>query len=198
MGLDIIAVSKAKQVACIGGDECDDTHWPVGRSVKRRDGLKPGCYVAGRGGRDTGFAINYNGYNEWRRELSILALGVLPEEVWEHPRRYRGKPFVALIDFPDCGVFTIGPSTSAKLYADFIAFASQARKHFQSKRVSATPRSKTQRGRRSKSMGLVVAEVDAHGGVAQKTEDFAWMWDVYRDFRRAFKLASNDGFVSFC
>jgi hypothetical protein len=25
-----------------------------------------------------------------------------------------------------------------------------------------------------------------------------WMWEVYRDFRRALKLASDGGFILFC
>jgi hypothetical protein len=88
--------------------------------------MKPGCYVAGRGGKDTGFSIPYSGYNAWRRELCLMALAVEPEEVWEHPRRFHRKPFAELIDFPDCGTFTIGPTTSAKLHADFVAFAAKA------------------------------------------------------------------------
>jgi hypothetical protein len=30
-----------------------------------------------------------------------------------------------------------------------------------------------------------------------QTEELTWMWDVYRDFRKAFKIASNDGFVCY-
>ena len=206
MGLDVIAVSKAKYLACSGGDECDDTHWPVGRSPKRRDGLKPGCYVAGRGGRDTGFYINYSDYNDWRRNLSILALGVPPEEVWDHPRRFRGKPFVELVDFPDCGVFTIGPKTAAKLHADFVAFARKARRHFLTEKVSAAPKSEKRRREGHYSAGLEAARavVKAIGGfipgefTPQETGCAQWMWEAYCDFRKAFKLASNDGFVSFC
>ena len=30
-----------------------------------------------------------------------------------------------------------------------------------------------------------------------KAPDLAWMWEVYRDFRKAFKLGSDGGFVSY-
>jgi hypothetical protein len=30
-----------------------------------------------------------------------------------------------------------------------------------------------------------------------KTEELAWMWDVYRDFRKTFKIASDGGFVCY-
>ena len=30
-----------------------------------------------------------------------------------------------------------------------------------------------------------------------QTEELAWMWDVYRDFRKAFKIASGGGFVCY-
>ena len=30
-----------------------------------------------------------------------------------------------------------------------------------------------------------------------QTEEIAWMWDVYRDFRKAFKIASDGGFVCY-
>ena len=158
MGLQVVALSNVKPVACTGGDECDDTHWPVGQSRRRRDGMKPGCYVAGRGGKDTGFSIPYSGYNAWRRELCLIALAVEPEAVWEHPRRFHRKPFAELIDFPDCGTFTIGPTTSAKLHADFVAFAAKARKHFLTKKASPEPNVKTQQGVSGKDMGLAAAK----------------------------------------
>lgn len=30
-----------------------------------------------------------------------------------------------------------------------------------------------------------------------QTEELTWMWDVYRNFRKAFKIASDDGFVCY-
>ena len=59
-----------------------------------------------------------------------MALGVEPEEAWNHPRRFRDKPFVKLINFPDTGGGAIGPITSAKLYGDFVTFAPKAKRYY--------------------------------------------------------------------
>jgi hypothetical protein len=85
----------------------------------RLDGMKPGLYQYTERSRQHGFrAGSYSGYNLWRRLLSRFAHGVEPEEVWEHPRRYRGKPFVELIDFTDCDG-RIGTKVAARLAKDF-------------------------------------------------------------------------------
>jgi hypothetical protein len=180
MGFDIIAVSKAERIRCSGGDECDDTHWPVGRSIKHRNGLKSGCYITGSGGKDIGFCLSYTAYGDWANELSMLALGVPRDEVLRHRRRYRGKPFVELIDFPDADNAAIGPKTAGKLHADFVTFAAKAKKHFVRRRAA-----------------LGTLDRKRHRNDSTDT-DIDWMWDVYRDFRSAFKLARNDGFVTFC
>ena len=77
MGLDVVAISKATRVACRGGEECDETHYGVGSYRKRRDGVKPGCYIVGNGGRSRFVTyVPYAGYSAWRRQLSLLSLGV--------------------------------------------------------------------------------------------------------------------------
>ena len=145
-------------------------------------------------------------YNAWRRHLSLLSLAVEPETVWEHPRRFRGKPFAELIDFPDASGTIIGPKTSAKLYADFLAFSSEAKKYYQTpaSQMSAqepTPPKATSKRSIERARGLsVVAEIAAAvGGVARtpESEDLTWMWKLYLGFRRGFKLASDAGFVAF-
>jgi hypothetical protein len=207
MGLDIIAISKARLVKCRNNDEvCLETHFSVGAYRKRRDDVKAGCYVVGKKGRSYGFyAGSYFGFGEWKRQLSLLALGVEPEEVWAYPRRFQTKPFVELIDFTDSVGPIIGPKTSAKLYADFVAFASTAKKHYHNPPVQAAARG-SQRGAKPKGhfnqTGLANAEMvsKAVGGslVEQYADaDIKWMWAVYRDFRRAFKLASHGGFALF-
>ena len=103
---------------------------PSIRPAGGRDGVKTGCYVPGRGGRESSLDFNYAAYDGWIRRLSLMALGVEPGEVWNHPRRFRGKPFVELITFPDTGGGAIGPITSAKLYGDFVAFAAKARRYY--------------------------------------------------------------------
>ena len=102
----------------------------IGTPCRRKDGVKMGCYVPGRGGRTSSLDFNYAAYDGWIRRLSLMALGVEPEEVWNHPRRFRGKPFVELINFPDAGGGAIGPITSAKLYGDFVTFAPRAKRYY--------------------------------------------------------------------
>jgi hypothetical protein len=205
MGVDVDAISKAVHVVCRGGDDCDETHYHFcPHPAKRREGLKPGCHIVGKGGRSFGFwAANYAEYDDWRRSLSLLALGVHPEEVWQHPRRFHGKPFVELINFPDTVGPCIGPITSKKLHADFVAFASKAKKHLPSAlRRLARSQPKPHLKKHANRAGLADTEelTKAIGGVILSTSeetDRPWMWELYCDFRYAFKLASNDGFVSF-
>src|SRR6516164_9643288 len=87
MGLDIMALSKAVYIECDGGDECDETHFEFcPHPDKRREGLKRGCHVVGKGGETIGFRVgSYSGFSFWKRHLSLLCLGVEPEEVWTHP-----------------------------------------------------------------------------------------------------------------
>jgi hypothetical protein len=136
MGIGITGISKAKLVSCSGDyvegeyDVCLEEHDTVSTPGQGKDAVKMGCYIAGRGGRTFSLDFNYAAYNGWIRRLSLMALGVEPEEVWHHPRHFRGKPFVELIDFPDTDGGAIGPITSAKLYGDFVAFASKARSYY--------------------------------------------------------------------
>ena len=210
MGLDIVAISKAVPVECHGGDACDETHFQFcPHPNKRREGLNLGCHVVGRGGRSMGFgAGTYAGYDAWRRELCLLALGVEPEEVWEHPRRFRGKQFVELVDFPDSVGPCIGPMTSKKLYGDFAAFARRAKEYY-AKPNSLRPQSSVPISTRAKGKKSRINQAGLHsaaqlanavgGGLASvDSDDLAWMQEVYDDFRKAFRLASNGGFVMFC
>jgi hypothetical protein len=206
MGLDILAVSKAEPVSCTGDEACEETHFTVGSFRKRRDGLNPGCYVKGKGGREFGFrAGSYRGYSSWRTELCLLALGVMPEEVWGNPRRFRGKPFVELIDFPDGAGPVIGPKTSAKLHGDFVAFAATARRHYANPtplQPPSPPTPKRGKNRHVNQAGLEdarsLAEVLGGTVTAVDADDLGWMQEVYSNFRRAFKIASDGGFVIFC
>ena len=207
MGLDIVAISKAKLVACQGGDKCPFSHYEVGAYWKRQHGLTPGCYIKGQGGRfcNVGYA-SYAAYNAWRRHLSLLSLAVEPEEVWEHPRRFRAKPFAELIDLEVSIGTIIGPKTSAKLHADFVAFSSKAKKYYQtpagqmSAQGPTRPKATSKRGiDRARGLSVVAEIATAVGGVARapESEDRTWMWKLYLGFRRGFKLASDAGFVAF-
>jgi len=192
MSVKVIAISRANMVVCQGDPECLENYYTVDASYYRQDRLKPGCYVAGKGGRSFGFPAGTNlGYRDWRRHLSVLALGVPPELVWDHPRKYRGKLFAELIGFVGGMGSAIGSITSAKLHDDFRQFASMARRHYLAPQAATEASTSTVE---SEGMGKEQPESPILTGV----NDLTWMWEVYRDFRKAFKLASNGGFVLFC
>jgi hypothetical protein len=135
MGIGITGMSKAKLLPCPNDESSDpesiEEHLTVGTPGSGKDAVKMGCYVPRRGGRTSDLDFSYAGYSSWIRCLSLLTLGVEPEEVWQHPRRFRGKRFVELITFPDTDGGAIGPITSAKLYGDFVTFASKARRYYE-------------------------------------------------------------------
>lgn len=89
--------------------------WPY--SIR---GLEVGrCYLADEGSETFGFrAGSYGGYNQFREQLSLHALGVTPQQVWQRPREYVDKPFFELINFSDCEG-QIGPQACADLAKDF-------------------------------------------------------------------------------
>jgi hypothetical protein len=192
MSVEVIAISRASMVVCPRDPECLENHYTVDVSYYRQDRLKPGCYVVGKGGRSFGFPAGTNlGYRDWRRDLSVLVLGAPPELVWDRHRKYRGKPFVELIRFVGGMGSAIGSMTSAKLHDDFRQFASMARRHYLAPHAATeASTSKVE----SEGMGKEQPESPILPGV----NDLTWMWEVYRDFRKAFKLASNGGFVLFC
>jgi len=169
MGLSIRAISRAMFVECDGnavpgdpdGEPCD--HDATVRSFPlKREGLKSGCYVTGKGGRSFSFEIAYSHYARWFDELYQMVYGVDANGVYRDFRSYRGKPFVEFVNVPSSSDGpTIGPKTSAKLHGDFAAFARKAKKHF------------------------------------TQTEELAWMWEIYKDFRKAVKIASDDGLVCY-
>ena len=167
MGLSIRAISRARFVECDGwadeeaGESCDHDA-QVGSFPLRREGLKPGCYVPGKGGRSFSFEIGYSDYARWFDELYGMLYEVDANSVYRDVRRYRSKPFVEFVDVPSSSDGpTIGPKMAVKLHADFAAFARKAKRHF------------------------------------TQTEDRAWMWEIYKDFRKAFKIASDGGFVCY-
>ena len=182
MGVDIEAFSKVKPVKCTDSDECWEKciHLPVGDNA---DGLKPGCYVRRPGGKKAFLHFSYGGICAFMDELSILAFGVPRDEAGKHLRGYQGKPpFIELLFFAGMEGASIGPRTSAKLHADFVAFATRAKKHFVAKKVSVPPPV----SKRRKKVAVDEAE-----------DNVTWMWQAYRDFRKIFKVASDKGVVSF-
>ena len=213
MGIGITGISKAALLPCTGGEEndpeCAEEHITVdtpGRG-KGKDAVKPGCYVPGRGGREYSLEFNYAAYDGWIRRLSLMALGVEPREAWNHSRRFRGKPFVELIAFPDTGGGAIGPITSAKLYGDFVAFAPGAKRYFATStpNVFTPPQFDARTGKdtaQRKRMGLsAVVELtqSLFGSEFEWDEgkNLDWMWESYREFQRALRLVRNAGIVVF-
>jgi len=62
---------------------------------------------------------SYRNYNAWRESLCRKALRILPQQIWDNPGAFAGRPFVELINFSDCEG-CIGPTVAAKLYRDFL------------------------------------------------------------------------------
>jgi hypothetical protein len=183
VGLDITAASKAASHFIRGHSddeaendklfEAEDVIWvsPNSDFLERSDGYQEGFYRVH--GERVGFrAGSYSGYGNWRRHLCRMALGEEPEEVWATPEVFAGRPFVELINFSDCeGV--IGPKTSAKLARDFADFAEQAEQYVE------------QNGRGDKT------------GKVGPEQGIDWFLESYREWREAFDLAADDGFVTF-
>jgi hypothetical protein len=205
MGVDIWAMSRPELVECFGDEEsCTEDHVPISPNCGRLDGLRSGCYVVGKSGRDFGFHVgSAYSFDLWRASLSILALGVGLEEVWNHPRRFRNKPFSEIIDFPGDMGTAIGPKTSMKLYTDFVTYARRARKFYLAAEKPKKTSSHGRMGRRVLSRKyknmrrLYLKKIAEDFEDAPAIRDFKWMWQVYGDFRKAFRLASDRGFVFF-
>jgi len=137
MGLDVTAYSRLKSVGQHTDDYCEDEDHvhaftyddfpasfagiPVLGTTKHGDTtfLEGGCYAVTDETTVHGFrAGSYSGYNHWRRWLSMQALGVMPEVVWNATEEYADKPFFELIHFAD-NEGCIGELAAAELLADF-------------------------------------------------------------------------------
>jgi len=184
MGLDVVAISQAVWMGKEdqpAEEEDDENFWLPYFPDKgsRCEGLRRGYYVAG--GVQYGFrAATYRGYRHWVNELCMLALGCDCREIWEHPGRYKAMAFFELINKPLGVGPTFGPITSEKLYRDFAAHARRARRHFSKPRQPET-----------------MNPAGAESNVDAENIDMSWMWEVYCDFRTAFRIARDSGFVYF-
>jgi hypothetical protein len=185
MGLDISACGKAaenylgpykqfseEEIERLYAEDSVMHVYSVGGFEERLDGYPAGIYRSK--GEYIGFrAGSYSGYNWWRRHLSLMALGLEPEDVWADAEDYEGQPFVELINYSDCEG-SIGPQTSRKLAADFQKHADRAAAYFH------------QHGPNNPNM-----ERDSEDCVCE------WWLNNYHEWRRAFELAADDGFVQF-
>ena len=119
-------------------------------------------------------AGSYSGYNEWRRLLARAALGMSDEEVWnkiDSGVSYSEVPFGELINFSDAdGV--IGPIASQKLYNDFVKYEEPIMKKLDR-------------------FYLKFEDYEIDG------ETYDWFKFKYKDWKEAFRIASNNGAVIF-
>ena len=167
-------MSKAKFVGPPGfvdEDTSRDYHeaslFPLGR-----EGLKPGYYLPRKGGKSFIFEVLYPVYSQFLDELFLMVYGVDAMGVWRKYLRHRGKPFIDILYAPGLSDgYTFGPKTCAKLYGDFVAFAPMAKKHF--------------------------SEKDIRWRYFPDDPAGPSLWCTYRKFRKAFKIASDHGFVSY-
>lgn len=130
MGLDIYYVSHIKRSKSQTITSPNKIHIHVDPSFKEQaDHLQDGVYLTTDKSIDASFrAGSYSGYDAWRRELSTMALGVVPNDIWDAPNTFHGKPFYELINFPD-NEGCIGPKTSGCLYKAFTKHIKKATTH---------------------------------------------------------------------
>ncbi len=121
MALLVTAVAKAVFVSSWRKAELGDNHCRIYSAVgfaARLDGKRKGVYSFD--GEPIAFAVgSYISNSSWMRLLSLAVFGVPSEEVWKNPMVYKGLPFFELVYMEDQG--SIGPKTSKKLVADFLA-----------------------------------------------------------------------------
>ena len=129
MGLDIVAFKDVELIKVVKtweeyeehqNEETEQVDWVSFYDVSSKiaDPIVPGGVYKYQD-RHRFCAGSYTGYNNWRNNLSIYALGVEAEKVWKNRSNYNNMPFVELIDFSDCqGV--IGTKCCTKLLADFV------------------------------------------------------------------------------
>ena len=190
MGLDITAISEIEPIEIpenieLWSNEYYDWEeeqdlpggvWNLYQSnnfPEQGEGLPNGTVVAM--GEEFGHrAGSYSGYNEWRRLLARAALGMSDEEVWnkiDSGVSYSEVPFGELINFSDAdGV--IGPIASQKLYNDFVKYEEQIMKKLDR-------------------FYLKFDDYEIDG------ETYDWFKHKYKDWKEAFRVASNNGAVIF-
>lgn len=132
MGLAISAYKGIAKLECTEWEGCCSEHAvqlrPSADFMDQADGLEDGCYSV-RETMQRRVQASYSGYNRFREWLCGSVLAVTTRAVWNDPGKFKGRPFVELINFSDCeGV--IGPLTSAKLAQDFDQFPA-LRNHYE-------------------------------------------------------------------
>ncbi len=207
MGIDISGFGRAKRISGRHSfARCEEEgHYAVGANRRFLDGLKPGCYV--RGTKSVYIYLSYASFDTWINSLSAVVFRESARTVSAHPEQFEGRAFFELISLPESNDIGIGPATSAKLYADFSRHAAKVKEGLQrlareAAKLRSKGRTKTRKKKSTRTTSAALQEIaTALGGFLVGGEDdpnsirWEWKWETYRDFRRAFKAASDDGLV---
>ena len=203
MGLDITAVSKLKPIEIPDNiekwsDEYYDWEMEQESSIvniythdafqEASEGLEDGAYV--ELGESFGFrAGSYSGYGTFREWLaSAVMQGVLTQtggakSMWETgDGGDYGLPFMEMINFSDAEG-AIGPVASKKLYNDFRRYEIDVMNWMDEKYLTQTP----------------ITSPDWRDEEDKPLDkgDFEWFQARYKDWKNAFRIASDNGAVIF-
>jgi hypothetical protein len=204
MGIDISGLGKVRRIRNGHSDElCDtDFHYYVGDEASLLDGLRPGCYV--NEGRVFYFYVTYVTFSEWQDALSQVLFGLPAIDVAENRDLFEGEPLLDLVDFPFSNDVGVGPSSSARLYDEMARYSRKVKLGFQRlASEAARQRRRAKRARRgheelaqtSKKIAKQLGATLAAASGDAKFASWEWKWQLYRNFRRAFKVASGEGLV---
>ena len=188
MGLDISAISEMRRVELpkdieLWSDEYyewekdqDGDVWNLYQHPhfpEQGEGLPNGPVVSD--GAYHGFrAGSYSGYNEWRNLLAKVALDLGIEDVWDKMDSgygYDEIPFSEQINFSDADGI-IGPVASQKLYNDYVNYEDEVMKKLDR-------------------YYLKFEDYEIDG------ETYDWFKQKYKDWKEAFRIASDNGAVIF-
>jgi len=203
MGLDITAFSKLKPIEIPEdiekwSDEYYDWEMEQEGSIvniythdafqEASEGLEDGAYLTL--GESFGFrAGSYSGYGTWRDWLAQAVMqGILSkaggaQSMWETGDGGDfSLPFMEMINFSDAEG-AIGPVASKKLYNDFRRYETDVMNWMDEKYLTQTP----------------ITSPDWRDEEAKPLDkgDFEWFQARYKDWEKAFRIASNNGAVMY-
>ena len=190
MGLDISVISEIKPISIPEGIELwsneyyeweekqdiEGSVWnfqPNSYFPEQSEGL-PKSFGYGTGDEYNFRAGSYSGYGEWRDLLARLALDMGSQGVWnkiDSGGSYKEIPFGEVINFSDADGI-IGPVASKKLHNDFVNYEKDIMKKLDR-------------------YYLKFEDFEIDG------ETYDWFKHKYKDWKEAFRIASNNGAVIF-
>ena len=189
MGLDISVISKIRPIHIPEDIELHSEEYYDWEKEQEYDGYVwnlyhhphftvqseglPDSAVVGEGEEYDFRAGSYSGYGEWRDLLAKLALGMGAQELWAKmdDGSYETIPFSEQINFSDAdGV--IGPVASKKLYNDYVTYEKDI--------MAMLDR-----------FYLKFEDEEIDG------DTFHWFKVKYKDWKDAFRIASDNGAVIF-